>query len=212
VKTLEKHELRTQRKYDRFAKVYDIFEAGIEKRFFGKWRKIVWNTLPRDARVLEVGIGTGKNIPYYPDRVKVVGIDFSEGMLAKAELAAKKHSDKDVKLVQMDVTNLKFEDNTFDFVISTFVFCTVPDPISGLKEIRRVLKPNGTVIFLEHMKSSKFLRNIPLYLMEPIMRFTVGTSVLRETKKNILLSGLRIRKEKNLFSDIFRMIECTKGE
>lgn len=110
----------------------------------------------------------------------------------------------------MDAQNMELDDNTFDTVVSTFVFCTVPDPIKGLKEAYRVLKPGGTAIFLEHMKSNSRLLNIPLYLMEPFIKTLLGTSMLRETQKNIEKAGFKIEKVENLFFNIVRLIIATK--
>ncbi|AIF70126.1 type 11 methyltransferase [Palaeococcus pacificus DY20341] len=196
------------KKYDRFSKIYDLFESPMEMRAFSKYRKKALSLAK--GKVLEIGIGTGKNLPYYPKDVEVVGIDFSKGMLEKAEKRRKELGLKNVKLLLMDAQNMEFEDNTFDTVVSTFVFCTVPDPIKGLKEAYRVLKPGGKAIFLEHMKSESRLLNIPLYIMDPIMRTLVGTSMLRETQKNIEKAGFRIEKVENLFFDIVRLIIATK--
>lgn len=199
---------KTAKKYDRFSKIYDLFESPMEMRAFSKYRKEALSLAK--GKVLEVGVGTGKNFPYYPKDVEVIGIDFSKGMLEKAEKRKKELGLEDVKLLLMDAQNLEFEDNTFDTVVSTFVFCTVPDPIKGLKEVYRVLKPGGKAIFLEHMKSESRLLNIPLYIMDPIMRTLVGTSMVRETQKNTEKAGFRIEKVENLFFDVVRLITATK--
>ena len=196
------------KKYDRFSKIYDLFESPIEMRAFSKYRKKALSLAK--GKVLEIGIGTGKNLPYYPEGVEVISIDFSRGMLEKAEKRKKELGLENVKLLYMDAQNMEFDDNTFDTVVSTFVFCTVPDPIKGLKEAYRVLKPGGTAIFLEHMKSNSRLLNIPLYLMEPFIKTLLGTSMLRETQKNIEKAGFKIEKVENLFFDIVRLIIATK--
>ena len=196
------------KKYDRFSKIYDLFESPIEMRAFSKYRKKALSLAK--GKVLGIGVGTGKNLPYYPEGVEVIGIDFSRGMLEKAEKRKKELELENVKLLYMDAQNMEFDDNTFDTVVSTFVFCTVPDPIKGLKEAYRVLKPGGTAIFLEHMKSNSRLLNIPLYLMEPFIKTLLGTSMLRETQKNIEKAGFKIEKVENLFFNIVRLILATK--
>ncbi|RLF77020.1 methyltransferase type 11 [Thermococci archaeon] len=196
------------KKYDRFSKIYDLFESPMEMRAFSKYRKKALSLAK--GKVLESGIGTGKNLPYYPEGVEVIGIDFSRGMLEKAEKRKKELGLENVKLLYMDAQNMELDDNTFDTVVSTFVFCTVPDPIKGLKEAYRVLKPGGTAIFLEHMKSNLRLLNIPLYLMEPFIKTLLGTSMLRETQKNIEKAGFKIEKVENLFFNIVRLIIATK--
>lgn len=196
------------KKYDRFSKIYDLFESPMEMRAFSKYRKKALSLAK--GKVLGIGVGTGKNLPYYPEGVEVIGIDFSRGMLEKAEKRKKELGLENVKLLYMDAQNMEFDDNTFDTVVSTFVFCTVPDPIKGLKEAYRVLKPGGTAIFLEHMKSNSRLLNIPLYLMEPFIKTLLGTSMLRETQKNIEKAGFKIEKVENLFFNIVRLIIATK--
>lgn len=198
----------TANKYSRIAKIYDLLEAPIETSLFSKLRKAVVSRA--SGKTLEVGIGTGKNLPYYNDDINLVGIDFSKGMLEKARSKKIDSGPKDIDLLEMDVQYLKFENDSFDTVISTFVFCTVPDPIAGLKEVKRVLKPNGKAIFLEHMKSNNALINIMLYMMNIFSKRILGTYMLRETQNNIESSGLIILSVENKLSDVVRLITATK--
>lgn len=202
--------METSKKYDRFSKIYDRFEGSVEKNKFGKWREMVFQMIPSGSTLLEVGIGTGKNIPYYGKDLHVVGIDFSKGMLDKARERAKGYPEKDIKLLQMDVADLDLPNDHFDFVVSTFVFCTVPDPMAGVKEIKRVLKPGGEVIFLEHMRSTRWYFNLMLYTMSSISIPLIGTSMVRQTKLTVQQSGLQVMEEKNLLSDIVKLLVCTK--
>ena len=117
---------------------------------------------------------------------------------------------ENIEILQMDIENLQFEDNTFDTVFSSFVFCTVPNPIKGLKQARRVLKEDGKAVFLEHMKSSKFINNIFLYMMNPLTKLLLGTSMIRETEKNIEKAGFKIEKTYYLYKDIVRLIIARK--
>lgn len=199
----------TSQKYSQIAKLYDLFEWPIEKLLFKKLRKEAVSYTY--GHVLEVGVGTGKNLPYYNKNVDLTAIDFSSGML---EVAKNKKTEVDLKafkLYEMDVQDLKFEDDTFDTVISTFVFCTVPDPIAGLREVYRVSKPKGKVIFLEHMKSKYFVLNIFLYLMNIVSTKLLGTSMIRETQKNIEQAGFTIVSVEHKLFDIIRLIIATKS-
>lgn len=198
----------TSRKYSRIAKLYDRFEWPIEKLFFKRLRKEAVSYAC--GRVLEIGVGTGKNLPYFNGNVDLTAIDFSPGMLEIAKRKKIEAGLKDLKLYEMDVQNLKFKDNTFDAVVSTFVFCTVPDPIAGLKEVYRVVKPKGKVIFLEHMKSKYFVVNIMLYLMNILSEKLLGTSMTRETQKNIEQAGLTIISVEHKVLDVVRLIIATK--
>jgi ubiquinone/menaquinone biosynthesis C-methylase UbiE len=199
---------KTIKKYNRFSRVYDLLERPMEKYLFSSLRK---RTLAlAKGEVLEVGIGTGKNIPFYPDSIKVTGIDFSRGMLERAKRKIENLSLKNVTLQEMNVEKINFPDESFDTVVSTFVFCTVPDPIKGLHEVHRVLKQGGKTVFLEHMKSKSFFLNIPLYMMHVFTKMLVGTSMIRETQKNIEKAGFKIKDVENVYFDIVRLIVAGK--
>jgi len=204
------NEMDVNKKYDRFSKFYDRFERLRETKWQRKRRSMVFKMIPPGSNILEVGVGTGRNFAYYPDDITVTAIDFSHGMLSKASKKVKNYPEKKINLLHMDVTNLSFSDNSFDFVVSTFVFCTVPDPIAGFKEIKRVLNPKGKTIFLEHMRSGKWYRNIPLYMMSAVSSPLFGTSMVRKTNENIQKAGLHIIEEKHLLMDIIRILVCTK--
>ena len=112
------------------------------------------------GEVLEIGIGTGVNLEFYPEDVSVTGIDFSPKMLEKARKKADKLT-QNINILEMDVERLDFADDSFDTVVATCVFCSVPNPIQGLKEVRRVTKPSGKIILLEHMRSgNEFIGNV----------------------------------------------------
>lgn len=206
-KNIDRRGLTIARRYDRFSMLYDLLENPIEKRFFSALRKKAASVAR--GRVLEVGIGTGKNLPYYQSNIKLTGIDFSKKMLEKADIRKKKLF-MDVELLVMNVEKMDFKDESFDTVVSTFVFCTVPDPIKGLSEVYRVLKQGGMAIFLEHMKSNNFMLNISLYIMHMFIKPLIGTSMLRETQKNIEKAGFKIKEVQNIYFDIVRLIYAYK--
>lgn len=113
-------------------------------------------------------------------------------------------------LHKMDVQQLAFDSNSFDTVVSSFVFCTIPDPIAGLKEIYRVLKPRGAAIFLEQMKSSYSLVNIPLYVMNVFSTRLLGTSMVHETQKRVEIAGFTIESVEKKALDMVRLIIARK--
>src|SRR5699024_7506345 len=106
--------------------------------------------------ILEVGIGTGANLPYYPNHVPLTAIASSEGLLTHARKQME-HTPVPLTLHEMDAQEMSFEDNTFDFVVATCVYCSVPDPVQGMKEMRRVCKPGGKILLLEHMRSDNLI-------------------------------------------------------
>jgi phosphatidylethanolamine/phosphatidyl-N-methylethanolamine N-methyltransferase len=144
-------ERQVRRAYDFYSPVYDflfkkIFEPGriAAVRLLGK--------APR-GRILEVGIGTGLNLPFYPPGTHLVGIDLSEGMLRKAEEKVQDLRIENLVLKVMDAAAMDFADDEFDATLATYVISAVPDPVAVLREMRRVTKPGGTIVILNHFRS-----------------------------------------------------------
>lgn len=194
---------KIRKRYNRVAKFYDILEKPMEAMALKEWRLEVMNEL--QGKVLEVGVGTGKNIEYYPDNLDITAIDFSENMLQRAEEKAIKLK-KRVSLVHMDAQQMNFQDDTFDTVFTTCVFCSVPDPILGLKEIRRVCKPNGKIIMIEHVRSERQVIGLIMDIFNPIVVSSYGANINRRTVENIKKSGFSKVEVSNLFSDIVKKI------
>ena len=192
-------------KYNRISMVYGIIELPVELLLYGRWREEALSNL--SGKVLEVGVGTGRNLKYYPVGCSVIGIDNSTGMLEKARKKAR--GMRNITLYLMDAEHLEFPDDSFDYVVTTFVLCSVPDPVKALKEMRRVLKPSGELIALEHMRSSNpFIARI-VDLNNPIMFFFIWDDMTRNTMGNIEKAGFTIKKAKNLaFQDVFKKIRA----
>ncbi len=190
-------------KYNRFSYLYDLMEIPIEFFWYSKWRKEIFGNI--SGRVLEVGVGTGKNIRYYPKDCDVVGMDISSGMLKHAK--KRSTGKKNHSLFLMDAEHLGFKDNCFDFVVTTFVLCSIPEPIGALEEMKRVCKPEGTVINLEHMKSEKRLIAFFEDIFNPLTTAITGVNINRETVKNIKKAGLNVIDVKNMaIWDVFRLV------
>jgi ubiquinone/menaquinone biosynthesis C-methylase UbiE len=171
--------------------------------FFSRWRKEALSCLK--GRVLDVGVGTGKNLEYYPKGCSVTGIDNSERMLEKAQKSAENM--KNVTLLLMDAEHLDFPDKSFDYVVTTFVLCSIPDPLMALKEMRRVLKPSGEMINLEYVRSSNHSIAWIEDLINPFIIFLMGFHENRRTTEIIGSAGFTIEDVKNLaFRDVFREI------
>jgi len=201
----------SKEKYNRMARFYDLHSKLAEKIWFTKWRKKFFSILK--GNILEVGIGTGNNIDYYNTNAKVVGVDFSEKMLEKAKEKLNKSHKKNISLKQMDVEKLNFKDNSFDYVVTSCVFCSVPHPIKGLKEIRRVLKPTGRLIMIEHVLSKNLLIALIEHTLNPITKYLMGVNINRNTKQNIIHSGMKIIEDKKLaLFDVFRLFIAEKGD
>lgn len=206
MKTEIKNTEATRKRYERIAPIYDLMESLMERSNYGQWRGLLWNKV-EGSRILEVGVGTGRNFPYYPASAEITAIDFSEKMLSRARQKAREHDVK-VDLRQMDVQSLNFEDNTFDTVVATFVFCSVPDPVKGLMEIKRVCKPSGKVLLLEHVLSANRILTFLMNLANPIVVRVMGANINRKTVVNVAQSGLKVEKVTDLAAGIFKLIEA----
>lgn len=193
-------------RYDRVAKVYDIFDNAMDMMIPEERRKELFEDL--SGKVLEIGVGTGKNIMYYPETVEMTAIDFSSKMLNKAKVKSAKLNKK-VNLILMDAQQMDFQDNTFDYIIATCVFCSVPDPIKGFLEMKRVLKPGGKIILIEHVISENKLLGILMNIMNPITVYIYGANINRLTEANIKAAGLDNIKVTNLWRDIVKKFVIT---
>lgn len=137
--------------YDKLAKVYDlIFGPTLHP---GRLQAIERMDIQRGERVLEVGVGTGINLSLYPADCQVTGIDFSSSMLEKARERVARKDIRRVRLLQMDAADLKFADDSFDIVYAPYLISVVPDPVQVAQEMRRVCRPGGRIIFLNHFLS-----------------------------------------------------------
>jgi phosphatidylethanolamine/phosphatidyl-N-methylethanolamine N-methyltransferase len=140
-----------ERAYAILSPVYDFL---FDKVFYpGRVAAIKLLEAKPGDRILEVGVGTGLNLPLYPRDCDVTGVDISEGMLRKAEERVRTLGMGRAKLMVMDGSRLQFPDNSFDRVIATYVISAVPDPVKTLLEMRRVCKPSGHLVILNHFKS-----------------------------------------------------------
>jgi demethylmenaquinone methyltransferase/2-methoxy-6-polyprenyl-1,4-benzoquinol methylase len=190
-------------KFNRVSYLFDTMEIPMEHMWFSKWRKDILSDL--SGKVLDVGIGTGKNIPYYPNNCEVVGVDISNMMLSHAKEKAA-HKDN-ISLFQMDAEKLGFKDDSFDYVITTFVLCSIPDPVAALKEMKRVCKPDGMLINLEHMKSENRIIAFVEELFNPLTVAMTGVNINRETVENVRKAGLNVVEVQNMaLWDVFRLI------
>jgi ubiquinone/menaquinone biosynthesis C-methylase UbiE len=195
-----------RKRYDRFAPFYDLLEAPVERFRFSAWRIRLTDRV-FGKRALEAGVGTGKNFGYYPSNVQITAIDVSPRMLERARKRAEELG-QDLDLRQMDVQELQFPDHSFDTVFATFVFCSVPDPVLGLRELRRVCKPRGRLLLLEHMRPENRLLGVLFDALNPLIVRISGANINRKTIDNINSAGWTVETVRNLSSDIVRWIEA----
>jgi ubiquinone/menaquinone biosynthesis C-methylase UbiE len=191
------------------ARFYDLLEYPMESGF-SNWRKELLSQA--EGKTLEVGIGTGKNIPHYPIGIELTGIDFSPKMI---EIAGKKAQNYDnVSLHVMDAESMDFEDNSFDTVVTSCVFCSVPNPVQGLKEIRRVCKKDGKVLMLEHVRSNNKVIGKMMDIANPLPLHIYGANINRRTFQNLLKAGFEPENIQitNLWFDIVKRISIVNNK
>lgn len=191
--------LLTRKRYNRTAKIYDLMDRMIKPELRSRVLGLA------AGKVLEVGVGTGNNLRYYPEGCEVTGIDLSPGMLAKAK-AKVKEAKVAVTLLEMDAQNLKFSDNHFDTVVATCVFCSIPDPLKGLQEIKRVCKPSGKVILLEHVRSENPILGKIMDILDPLTVRLIGPHINRRTVENVQKTGMKIQSVEDQKTKILKLI------
>jgi ubiquinone/menaquinone biosynthesis C-methylase UbiE len=196
---------RTRRRYDRLAGLYDRLEAPMERRA-GPWRRELW-ARAEGRRILELGVGTGNGIPCYPVSAEVTAVDLSSRMLERARARAARLGVQ-ARFELADVQRLPFAEASFDTVIATFLFCSVPDPVLGLMEARRVLVPGGKLLLLEHVLSDRPILRAMMRLMDPIAAHLWGAHLNRETVENVRRAGFRGVESTPLWLDVVQRIEA----
>jgi len=194
----------TQKRYDRQAGLFDFWEAPIEALGFKRLRKRLWSEV-HGARILEVGVGTGKNLPYHPEGSRRVAVDLSPGMLRRAARKADRLG-RDVDLVLADAQRLPFRDGAFDAAAATFVFCSVPDPVQGLREVRRVVRQGGDLHLLEHVRSRNPIAGRLMDWTNPLWVRVSGANINRDTVDNVQRAGFELDGVESRMFGILKLI------
>ena len=194
----------TQKRYDRQAGLFDFWEAPIEALGFKRLRKRLWSEV-HGARILEVGVGTGKNLPYHPEGSRSVAVDLSPRMLRRAARKADRLG-RDVDLVLADAQRLPFRDGAFDAAAATFVFCSVPDPVLGLREVRRVVRQDGGLHLLEHVRSRNPIVGKLMDWTNPLWVRVSGANINRDTVGNVERAGFELEGVESRMFGILKLI------
>ncbi len=185
----------TRSRYQRLSPFYDRMER-MSERQFSPWRKMLWSQV-QGPKILEVGVGTGKNIPYYPLGMHITAIDLTPGMLNRARIRAA-NLNQNADLILGDVQRLEFYDDSFDSAVGTFVFCSVPDPIRGLREVNRVVKPGGRILLLEHVRIDHPIIGPMMDLLNLFVVRLYGANINRNTVEAVKSAGLIIESIEHL--------------
>jgi ubiquinone/menaquinone biosynthesis C-methylase UbiE len=182
---------RARRKWDRYAPRYDRDMAFFERVLFGNGR--AWVCSWAEGDVLEVAIGTGRNLPFYPTGVRLTGVDLSPAMLAVASDRARE-AGRDVRLSEADAQALPFPDASFDTVVCTLSLCAIPDDRAAIAEMRRVLRPGGRLLLIDHVGSPHRAIHALQCLVEPLTLWLAGDHQTRRPLPLVVQAGLVVEE------------------
>jgi phosphatidylethanolamine/phosphatidyl-N-methylethanolamine N-methyltransferase len=162
---IEAHESKI---YSEFAPLYDKIFGKI---FYSRLERVIDELeIPPGAKVLEVGAGTGTSFPAYPPHCEVIGIDLAPDMLARARQKIEDHGWNHLRVMEMNALSLDFPDNTFDYVMAFHVVTVVPDPIRMISEAKRVCKPGGSIVIVNHFTSDVPVLGSMTEALDPLTR------------------------------------------
>jgi ubiquinone/menaquinone biosynthesis C-methylase UbiE len=193
------------RTYAHLARVYDLLDLSFEYGRYRTIRPVLFEGA--GGTVLDAGVGTGRNMPFYPEGADVTGIDISTQMLARTE-KRKERLGVRTELRRMDVTATDFPDSHFDYVIATFLFCVLDDDVQSpaLRELLRICKPGGEIRLLEYAYSKDPLRRLVMRMWAPWVRLVYGAAFDRQTERYVEAAGLELAEVRFLYHDIIKML------
>ena len=182
---------KVRRVFDKMAPKYDRSMQRCERFFLGRGRE--WATAQASGEVLELAIGTGLNLPLYPSSTKVLGIDLSEGMVevAREKIASGGMGDR-ARVEVGDVQALGLTDESCDTVVSTYTFCTIPDPASAAREAYRVLRPGGRFLLVEHGPSTNRVVCALQHGLDPLFVRFQADHITRDPVPYVAAAGFRV--------------------
>lgn len=197
-----------RRRYQRIASFYDLLDLPFEYGRYRWFRPLLFEGL--SGRILDVGIGTGRNLPFYPASTEVVGVDLSPAMLQRAE-RRRALSAASVELAVMDVTCLAFPEASFDAAVASFLFCTLPDvlQVPALWELGRVVKPGGCIRLLDYTLPGGAVRRFSTRLWAPWVHWAYGARFDRHPERHFAKVGLIQIASRFVVDDLVRLIDAT---
>lgn len=196
----------TQAKWDKLAPRFDTMaSAGAEKRWAPDKGGLFAGM---EGKVLFLALGTGLDIPFFPKGLSITALDISPKMIEHAQERIAAY-DGTIETHVMDVHDMAFPDDSFDMVVTSCTFCSVPRPIEGLKALRRVLKPGGKLLMFEHTGSRWYPFRYMMNLMTLITR-RIGPDMNRPTVANVRAAGFQVTEVRNVFLDVVKTIKAIK--
>jgi ubiquinone/menaquinone biosynthesis C-methylase UbiE len=198
---------RARAVWDRFAPRYDGAMRCFDRMLVRDGR--AWVGARAAGRVLEVGVGTGLNLPYYPQGVEVSAVDLSERMLEQARERAAA-SALEIALTQASASELPFSDDEFDTVVCVLALCCIPDDVGAVGEMRRVLRPGGTLLLLDHVPSVNAVLRAGQRLLDPITVRTAGDHQMRRPLRLVQRAGFEVVARERYRAGIIERLAAVK--
>jgi ubiquinone/menaquinone biosynthesis C-methylase UbiE len=198
---------RQRRVWNKAAPGYDRQISFFDKNWFTGGRQ--WLGQRARGRVLEVAVGTGRSLPFYPADVTITGIELSPAMLAIARQRAVT-LDRDADLREGDAENLPFDDAAFDTVLCALALCTIPSPVAALGEMRRVLRPGGRLLLLDHIGSSWPPVYAAQWLIERVTSRSAGEHFTRRQLPLVTAAGFEVVEAERLKAGTVERIHAIK--
>jgi len=197
--------LNKRRKYQRLARLYDLLDLPFEFRRYQPMRREMWQGLKGD--ILDAGVGTGRNMAFYPEDARVTGIDLSAAMLAQAHIRKEKLG-TDVTLMEADIMDTGLADDSFDAIVASFLFCVLESDqqLPALRELGRICRPGSEIRILEYAISENPMRRFVMTLWAPWVWLVYGAGFDRRTEEYVAKAGLDLVEVRYLFSDIVKML------
>jgi ubiquinone/menaquinone biosynthesis C-methylase UbiE len=192
-------------KYQRIAPLYDLLDLPFEYGRYRRIRPLLFQGL--SGRILDAGVGTGRNFAFYPPGSTILGIDISPAMLARAE-RRRSAAVAAIELRQMDITRLDFPERSFDAAVAAFLFCVLPKELQvpALRELGRVVKAGGTIRLLEFIRPQRAVRRFLAMLWEPWIAWAYGASFDRQTEEHIAEAGLQLIDASFVVDDLVKLL------
>ncbi|MBI3782867.1 MAG: class I SAM-dependent methyltransferase [Deltaproteobacteria bacterium] len=200
-------DVECQAKWDRTSRAYG-WMTWAEERRFGPAKLALFARM--SGRCLMVAAGTGTDFQYFPPGREIIAVDISSQMVEQAKRRAGAY-DGTLRVEVADVQELSYANASFDTVVTSCTFCSVPDPLGGLRELHRCLKPGGQLLMFEHMRSRIGPIAVFQDLMSPLTR-RFGPAMNRDTVGNVLRAGFDLICERNVYMDIVKALEARRPE
>ena len=191
--------------YRSIARLYDLLDLPFERGRYAPIRPVMFAGL--SGRLLDAGVGTGRNMAFYPPNAQVTGVDLSPAMLSRAT-ARHERLGVEVELLERDICDTRLPEGHFDAAVATFLFCVLDDSLQlpALKELARIVEPGGEIRILEYQYSARPWKRFVMHLWAPWVRLAYGATFDRNTEQYLPEAGLEVVEERFLFQDIIKLI------